>query len=225
MAKIKNPVTIVQSGGATPTLITKNITANGDHAASDDGADGYSSVHVEVPGEEVFYATRAGTPYPKKLVIPSGVGDSTRNQPQFTLWYAIYLEEIEFLTEKFTILPSNFLIYSGGIPSCPRLHRIYLPYIKTLQSNCLQFRDYTPALIGIAQFGSVGNPVTSINSVAFASQNQSYTTLTGKDWTLHIYVNATTLAEAATLLPNAPWGASAATIVYHNSTTGEVITE
>lgn len=36
-------------GGSTPTLVTKNITANGTYTASDDGADGYSSVTVNVP--------------------------------------------------------------------------------------------------------------------------------------------------------------------------------
>lgn len=36
------------SGGASPTLITKNITANGTYNASTDSADGYSSVTVSV---------------------------------------------------------------------------------------------------------------------------------------------------------------------------------
>ena len=35
-------------GGAAPTLITKDITANGSYAASDDDADGYSAVSVDV---------------------------------------------------------------------------------------------------------------------------------------------------------------------------------
>ena len=36
-------------GGGSATLITKNITANGTYSASDDSADGYSSVTVNVP--------------------------------------------------------------------------------------------------------------------------------------------------------------------------------
>ena len=39
----------LSGGGAAPTLITKNITANGTYTASDDSADGYSSVSVDVP--------------------------------------------------------------------------------------------------------------------------------------------------------------------------------
>lgn len=38
------------SGGSTPTLITKSITANGTYDAEDDSADGYSSVTVNVSG-------------------------------------------------------------------------------------------------------------------------------------------------------------------------------
>lgn len=38
--------------GSTPTLITKNITANGTYNASSDNADGYSSVTVNVSGGE-----------------------------------------------------------------------------------------------------------------------------------------------------------------------------
>ena len=38
------------SGGEKTVLITKNITENGTYNASDDNADGYSSVTVDVPG-------------------------------------------------------------------------------------------------------------------------------------------------------------------------------
>jgi hypothetical protein len=38
------------SGGRIANLIEKNITANGTYNASDDGADGYSEVNVDVDG-------------------------------------------------------------------------------------------------------------------------------------------------------------------------------
>lgn len=43
------------SGGGTPApvLITKQITANGTYSASDDNADGYSSVVVDVPSDTI----------------------------------------------------------------------------------------------------------------------------------------------------------------------------
>ena len=39
----------IGGGGSTPTLISKQITANGTYSAEDDNADGYSSVTVNVP--------------------------------------------------------------------------------------------------------------------------------------------------------------------------------
>ena len=39
----------LSGGGAAPTLITKNISANGTYTASDESADGYASVSVDVP--------------------------------------------------------------------------------------------------------------------------------------------------------------------------------
>ena len=44
-----NSVTVNVSGGGGATLITKAITANGTYDASDDNADGYSEVTVNVP--------------------------------------------------------------------------------------------------------------------------------------------------------------------------------
>jgi hypothetical protein len=48
-----NVIKIDGGSGSTPTLITKNITSNGVYNASDDGADGYSSVDVSVSGGSV----------------------------------------------------------------------------------------------------------------------------------------------------------------------------
>ena len=45
-----NIIRIGGGGGSTPTLITKSITQNGTYYASDDGADGYSSVTVNASG-------------------------------------------------------------------------------------------------------------------------------------------------------------------------------
>ena len=42
-----------QSGGNNPTLVTKEITVNGTYTASNDSADGYSSVTVNVPSSGI----------------------------------------------------------------------------------------------------------------------------------------------------------------------------
>lgn len=49
MTPIEMPDEIESIGGGSATLITKTITANGTYSASDDSADGYSSVTVNVP--------------------------------------------------------------------------------------------------------------------------------------------------------------------------------
>lgn len=49
MTPIEMPDEIESISGESATLITKTITANGTYSASDDSADGYSSVTVNVP--------------------------------------------------------------------------------------------------------------------------------------------------------------------------------
>lgn len=51
---VNNIAEIAGGISPTPTLITKNITENGTYTASDDDADGYSSVEVNVAGGEPF---------------------------------------------------------------------------------------------------------------------------------------------------------------------------
>lgn len=79
------------------------------------------------------------------------------------------------------------------------------------------FRDCTS--LQNVQLGSIGIPVLSIGSAyLFMNCKQS-------DLQITIYVDATTLTEIPTdVTKNAPWGATNATIIYRNSTTGEVIT-
>lgn len=70
------------------------------------------------------------------------------------------------------------------------------------------------------QAGSIGYPVTAmLNAKGFDLNSRA-------DLVITIYVDATTLAEVPTDVSSyAPFGATKATIVYRNSTTGEVISE
>lgn len=70
------------------------------------------------------------------------------------------------------------------------------------------------------QLGSIGYPVSGgLASLIFTGCTQS-------DVTIAVYVDADTLADIPTgVSGSAPWGATNATIVYRNSTTGEVLTE
>ena len=215
-----NPVLIVK--GQQPTLITKNITANGDYAARAVGAEGYSSVHVEVPGEEVYFANYYYVPYTKKISIPNSVGNATYNTPGFYLWRAQNLEEFESLCEFITTLQNNFMTPPGAQGQMLRFRKANLPFVTTYNNNCLCLRNNSE-LECVANLGSVGHAVATISSSAFFSGSSLDK---GLGWTIHIYVNASTLADIPSAITSGqPWGANHATIVYHNSTTGEVIDE
>lgn len=76
-------------------------------------------------------------------------------------------------------------------------------------TNCTSLKNVS--------FGAVGRPVTLIGNYVFLYDTQS-------DLTITIYVNATTLAEIPTAVTQySPWGATNGTIIYRNSTTGEII--
>lgn len=69
------------------------------------------------------------------------------------------------------------------------------------------------------QLGSVGYPATSLAVYTFYRDTQA-------DLTISVYVDANTIADILeSVTSSAPWGATNATIIYRNSTTGEVITE
>lgn len=100
------------------------------------------------------------------------------------------------------------------IQLCSKLTTLNLPraqyLVKQFCRECTELKS--------VQLGSIGYPVTSIDALAFEGCSNEKITFT-------IYVASTTLA----LIPrgvagNSPFGAVNATIIYKNSTTGEVIT-
>lgn len=72
-----NSVTVNVSG-ASPTLITKTITENGTYDASDDNADGYSQVVVNVSGGGGATFGQAVSPVPPSVF---NVSTSTKEKP------------------------------------------------------------------------------------------------------------------------------------------------
>lgn len=99
--------------------------------------------------------------------------------------------------------------------NCAALRSAYFPkaaYVGHYNfSNC--------AALETVQLGSAGHPVATIGSLCFYNCTQPALTVT-------VYVDASTLAEISeSVIGNAPWGATNATIIYRNSVTGEVITE
>lgn len=96
------------------------------------------------------------------------------------------------------------------------LEKLLLP---KLQYSGHYWARYATALKTV-QVGSIGFPVNGGMARYFLFG------CTQNDLTITVYVDATTFEEIPkSAIEEAPWGATNATIIYRNSTTGEVITE
>lgn len=98
--------------------------------------------------------------------------------------------------------------------SCSKLTTVTLPKAQYLTKYFC--RECTA--LNAVQLGSIGYPVTSIDALAFDGCSNEEITFT-------IYVAASKIAAIPRAVAgNSPFGAVNATIIYKNSTTGEVIT-
>lgn len=87
-----NEVVVNVQGGGTATLIEKTVTQNGDYYATDDNADGYSKVTVNVGGTVVSMADYLNLTYAQKIATPYLIGDdkfglSVDNRTPQIAWY------------------------------------------------------------------------------------------------------------------------------------------
>lgn len=212
MAKIKNPLTIVQSGGGT--LGTKSITANGTYAASSDSLDGYSEVTVNVPGEQVYFSLQNGNQYTEDVVVPD---IAYKTNLLATYRWCPNLKSIRVASPIFT--QSQWYQFHAN----ESLTKIECPYFtKITTGSFATLKGLSGDNYGSVQIGSVGNPVTEMHINTFTQEAGMNTD--GTNWTVTIYVDAATTADIPPAVDSAPWGATYATVVYRNSTTGEVIT-
>ena len=157
-------------------------------------------------GVEVFYS-RGGACYVKDMVIEPNDGIYNASSFSTRYQYSTELESVE--------IPN--IVVSSSVPSvfafCSKLKRAICP--KITNYGHYWFRNCTS--LEEAQLGSIGFPVTKMTTLVFSGDTQTNLTIT-------IYVEATTLAEIVTdISNNAPFGAAKATIIYRNSTTGEVL--
>lgn len=99
----------------------------------------------------------------------------------------------------------------------PLLRKIVAPKLKKIDSS---YWGRNLKALEFLQLGSIGNAVECLMSDGLGLRD------TTAKLTIEIYVDAEKLADISTeITAHAPWSATEATIVYRNSTTGEVITE
>lgn len=238
-------IVVTATGGANPVIEKLTITENGTYAAPDN-VDGYSPVTVNVPipdgyiqpngtlevtenethdvtqyanvdvnvssgggGQTHVYYTRRGVCYVPNMIIEPH--DGIYNGSGFG---SMYERATELETVEIPRIESNSSVAST-FAYCSKLKRAIIPKI-TIYGH-YWFRSCTS--LEEVQLGSIGYPVTSIAVYTFYQVTQSTLTIT-------IYVNANSLSEIPTAITNnSPHGATNATIIYRNSTTGNVISE
>lgn len=167
-------------------------------------------------GEEVFWAeTNTTIPsrgiclYMRNMILPN----TTEDIMSFSQCSELETIEAPYYTGS--------LVHSY-IFNCKKLKKVKFPRVTKLASAYFIRQQAVTSVIEEIQLGSIGYPFTLL------SNNWNY----GNDHegcTITFYVNATTIAEAQTAITNwTQYGGqytSNVTIVFRNSTTGEVITE
>ena len=156
-------------------------------------------------GDEVFFSTQ-GYMYVEEIDFPATVTDLKMNFYN-TGGYS-HVKSISGMAQTTTGAPGNQF---RGLSD---LETVDLPRVCHLYATA--FRDCKK--LETVELGSVGYPVVVTRATSFQNDTQAFT--------ITMYVNASTLAEAQAISDVgalAPWGATNATIVYRSSTTGEVL--
>lgn len=159
---------------------------------------------IESGGEEIFF-TPYGVGYTKNMQLDiTSLSSSSSQYAHATNMKTAYFPNLQ---------PSTTSGVGGMFDNCTSLTEAYLPKIT-------KYSHYTFKLctsLKTCQLGSIGYPVTRMTIYTFVSCKQD-------DLVITIFVDAETLADIpADVATSAPWGATNATIIYRNSTTGEVI--
>lgn len=170
------------------------------------------------PGGGTLYYTSNGVAYMPYMDMPK-------------LWLGkteMYRDAVELVSV--TCGDTRLLGGSAGngansmFKGCTKLETVTMPYIQGAASSWVDniFMDCTS--LKTASFGSVGYPISQFNNTS-NSTLKVFRNDTQNDLTITLFVDASVLADIPSAVTQyAPWGATNATVVYRNSTTGEVIT-
>lgn len=187
--------------GITPSG-SLQITENGTYDVTDKAE---AVVNVS---QETYYMTKYGVWYPPNIDIEIN-GFNRYEMPSNLYRYADHL--VSARLAKVTVIQggANQSIFSDS--------SIVTLELPSLQRNNTYIAEGCEKLQTVT-LGSVGVAVSSIYGRAFRY-------CTDPNLTITIYVDAATLADIPTdVSGSSPFGAVNATIIYKNSTTGEVIT-
>lgn len=177
--------------------------------------DAVGSLIAAVPEGGPVYINDYGTVYLKDMDL-SGISkldvDSVATR---TAMYAKCIHMRSMLCAAESVGAASLAGTSNMVNGCTALETLAMP--KAAYYGHYFARDCTS--LKTVQLGSIGHPVTSMSERVFYNDTQNNLTIT-------VYVDAATTADiVADVKNNAPWGATNATIVYRNSTTGEIIEE
>ena len=166
-------------------------------------------------GDELFRDGAYAMAYTRKMLNMFNGNDC----PCDTLYKdSLHLEEVEFL---FTGTINRK--WNDSFNGCTNLETVRFPKLKGFAYNGFCDRMfYGCTALKRMQLGSIGFPISQMVEVA---GNMPFAGCTNPQLVIEIYCNYATLSELPqALTKGSPWGATNATIVYRNSTTGEVIT-
>lgn len=155
-------VQAIETGGAAPTLVTKNITENGTYNASSDNADGYSSVTVNVQGGSGDYTIDDWTDQNK----PVGAITVTATYTSDTDFQCMLNQRRKITSVSFpntTKIPNRFCY------NCTSLKEISMPNVKTICVDAFRFCPINDPL--------VLPEVTEIRGTAFYQRSSGTSTI------------------------------------------------
>ena len=155
-----------------------------------------------------YYNTGGGRLYTKNMVLSNIDANATINSMNSLYEEGTYIESIEMSGGKISGSSSSVFRNCTNLQSA-KINNVTV-YGHYWFSNCTKLIK--------AQLGSIGFSVTGIAIHSFYGCTQSELEIT-------IYVDAESLSDIPTTVSgSSPFGATNATIIYRNSTTGEVIT-
>lgn len=178
-----------QTGGSS-TLTTKTITLNGTYLASDDNADGYSSITVNVQGGASM--SEVQNTYGTEIVVTSG-SNSTPSVPSHAIYWEF--EDNTNLTE--TVYYPNSFVGNAITATTPTTYNNKT--VTLAQLDGVTWYSYTPTPSGnwtTVYDGTVsgkGFTISELNSLAFAPNETWRVTWDGTE-----YICSTVYGE--------PWG-------------------